>query len=183
MILKHKKLFTKEECELIIQQAKSNQDKDDVIWDISAKKYNGWHFLYKNENNRWVYDKLFQWLKEETGEEINKEKLIIDRMESPQFVHQYSKGDFFIRHKDKVLNNTFYRKYNFGIQLSDDYDGGELVVWDENDIEHIIPKKVGTALFYNSELAHEVRTITDGIRYAFIFILDSDYIEKNKSII
>lgn len=183
MILHTKKLFTKEECEKIIKLAKSNEDKDDVVWDIAAKKYEGWHFNYRNENNRWVYDRLFDWLSEETGEKVNKVKLIIDTMECPQFVHQYSKGDFFIRHKDKMPNNTFYRKYNIGIQLNEDYGGGEFVVWDKDENEYTAPKEIGTALFYESELPHEVKAITNGVRYAFILILDADYIENNKSII
>ena len=124
-MIHHKKLFTADECLEIIRLAETNNDKDDVVWDIVAKKYNGWHFNYSNPNNRWVYHRLFNWMNSITGEEILYNKLITNSMESPMFVHRYSKEDFFIRHKDKVPNNTFYRIYNFGIQLSDEneYEG------------------------------------------------------------
>ena len=43
------------------------KDKDDVVWDIIAKKYNGWHFYYKNPNNRWVFDRLFELIQAPTS--------------------------------------------------------------------------------------------------------------------
>ena len=184
-MIEYKKLFNKEECQLIIEQSQLNEDSKPVVYEIDAKRYDGWHFYYSNPKNRWVFDRLFEWLKEITGEEIIKERLIEDKMESPMFVHSYKQGQYFIRHKDKAPNMTFYRKYNFGIQLSDkdDYEGGELVCWDKNNNEFTFPKEIGTALFYDSELDHEVKLIKSGIRWSFVLILDSYYLKKENKLI
>ena len=179
-MINYKPLFTPEECKEIIRLAETNQDTNPTSHEYEAKKYFGWNFDYADPNNRWVYERLFTWLKEATGDEINRAKLIQNERKSPMFVHKYSDGDFFIRHKDKMPNDTFYRIYNFGIQLSDeaDYEGGELVCWDHEENETVFPKEVGTALFYSSELAHEVKPILKGNRYSFILILDADYVKK-----
>ena len=178
-MIHYKQLFTQEECDSIIKLA---QSMEDVNWDIVAKKYNGWYFNYC-EANSWVYNRLFEWMKEITGEIVDLDKLEKNAMESPMFVHRYKKGDFFIRHKDKMPNNTYYRIYNFGIQLSSDYEGGELLAWDDHENEYVFPKDTGTALFYSSEYAHEVKPITSGERFSFILILDSDYIKKENKLI
>ena len=92
---------------------------------------------------------------------------------------QYNKGCYFKRHQDRIDFNpkTTDRQQTLIIQLSDenDYEGGELVV---RDI--IANKSKGNMVLFDSNEWHELKELTNGIRYCLVTWLKADdYFKKN----
>ena len=70
----------------------------------------------------------------------------------------YEEGSFYRRHKDQFKNNS-NRKYSLINYLNNNWveeDGGQLLVYQNETVQHISPQSQ-TAVFFNSdELEHEV---------------------------
>jgi predicted 2-oxoglutarate/Fe(II)-dependent dioxygenase YbiX len=60
------------------------------------------------------------------------------------------------------------RRYNLGIQLNEDYEGGEYVCFGPNDEKIIISKEIGTGLAYHCSVPHEIKKITKGERWSIV---------------
>jgi len=91
-------------------------------------------------------------------------KLIIDYnfgIEGPHYFTSYSQGSFHSKHKDFGTYNGVNRQKVITIQLSDNYEGGDLIINGE-----IAPKSLGTAILYNGDDIHEVTEITKGHRFS-----------------
>jgi SM-20-related protein len=77
----------------------------------------------------------------------------------------YEKGSFYKKHKDVHLKNS-PRRFTFIHYLNENYqanDGGELVIYPEKEQPVIIQPKLGTTVFFFSEiLAHEVKLAQKG---------------------
>lgn len=79
---------------------------------------------------------------------------------------KYQEGDSIQKHIDKGSDfpdpNKFTRDavYNINIRLNENYEGGEFFL-DDN----LFFKPVGEIYHYNSDVYHEVKKITQGIRY------------------
>ena len=93
-------------------------------------------------------------------------------------LHKYSKGDSFMKHKD--YNEKWpNRRWNLGIQLNENYRGGEYICYDTNDKEILLSKEVGTAIAYDASTFHEIKEIVDGERWSIVLtILKKDILEK-----
>ena len=106
---------------------------------------------------------------------VNQENfdMILKFVEDFQFSeYNGSQKSFYSKHRDCEDSSRFenfvdIRKLSFSIQLTDenDYDGGELIFYDNNE-EIIAPKSKGTIIFFNSNILHEVKPIKKGIRNA-----------------
>jgi predicted 2-oxoglutarate/Fe(II)-dependent dioxygenase YbiX len=93
-------------------------------------------------------------------------------------IMKYEKDCFFERHIDRYSesesNHDFL--YNINVRLNDDYKGGEFYL---NDSPY--QKPVGEIYHYKSTEYHEVKRITEGIRYTAIFYIRERDVIKDKS--
>ena len=185
------KIFTKEECDLIISYANPEMDikkyfnfTETVTAKLDNNKlkmgfktsYNVF-VLLNDETNKWFFDKLTNWFEKTSNIKLNNENKI-----SYCTLHRYDIGDRFVKHVD-ITEGFERRRYNIGIQLNDNYEGGEYVIWDDNENEIIISKETGTALAYHGRLFHEINKITEGERWSIVMPLNDFNIIEKKSLL
>ena len=148
------KLFTHEECEMIIslnhepkgysQIFRDNRDYEE--WLIDSNKFN---FLLKN-------------LKSEFKIKSLPDGRII----------KYKVGNYFSLHKDRYsLHPDRYK--TLIIQLSDNYEGGVLEVNNK-----VVDKSSGNCILFDSSDWHSVSAITQGIRYSLVFWLEKIHLNE-----
>lgn len=132
----------------------------DVKW-ISLNKDTNWLFkkiidkiLNVNQHN---FDMQLKWMEDLQFSEYTEEK----------------KG-FYSKHVDcgdkrSAGNYVDIRKLSFTIQLSDEeeYEGGDLVFHLNNE-EKLAPKSKGTIIFFESDMLHEVKPVTKGVRHSLV---------------
>lgn len=142
------------------------------------KKYNVWDIPINEETN-WFYDRIYNWFTNVSGVKIDK-NIYFNNTQSAHKLHQYVVGDRFDLHIDKNENNLD-RIWNLGIQLNSEYQGGNYVCYDDNNVQLNISKKVGNVVAYNSDVLHEITEIIEGVRYSLVIKIHSwELIEKNK---
>ncbi len=182
--------FTNIECDTIInlsneykdygfkyQWYRDNYDKNNRknINEITSFQ----SFLIPNDSNtNWIFNKIEYFFEEVTQIKFKKSINVCQ-------LYKYSYGDKFYKHIDL---NTFFpkRRWNLGVQLNEDYEGGEYLCWNglnEDDSVKIIPKNTGTICCYHSRQLHEIKEITKGNRWSLVIKIDSDFIYEKKSII
>jgi predicted 2-oxoglutarate/Fe(II)-dependent dioxygenase YbiX len=89
---------------------------------------------------------------------------------------QYDEGDVFSQHTDNIKE----RIYVTGIQLNEDYEGGEYIFYEESGL-NIINKKIGNCYISSALVSHEVKTITKGVRYSLVAFIERNSItDKTK---
>jgi PKHD-type hydroxylase len=93
----------------------------------------------------------------------------------------------FKKHKD-IGNDEFTNKRyrTLIIQLSnfDDYDGGDLIIWDENEVtETICSKEIGNMILFPSKLSHQAKPVTSGTRYVMTFFLTNEHFNLKNTLI
>jgi PKHD-type hydroxylase len=126
-----------------------------------------------NPDTNWLYKKLISQI-----HKVNQENFdyILKFVENLQFT-EYNEGQqgFYSKHDDcgnssRLENFVDIRKLSFTIQLSnpEDYEGGELVMYNNADKEFIVPKTKGTIIFFQSNILHEVKPVKKGTRYALV---------------
>ena len=186
MIFKESVIFTKEEVNSILSYM---DDEEDISFTI---KYNG--ILYKNgskgtskrldftEENEWIFEKIKKWTSELNMGLIWKSKPYAT-------FRRYRVGDFFIKHTDDLNSDSVAKKrgvrvLTIGIQLSDvnEYYGGDFLIWD-NETEISVDKKIGNIVMYSTNVPHEVKEITKGIRTSLILFATDNNVKFNKSLI
>jgi predicted 2-oxoglutarate/Fe(II)-dependent dioxygenase YbiX len=181
------KIFTKEECQTIIQYHKKYTelegwfpskliDGQRIKSNQNLMSYEVYTILNNNETN-WFYDKLINWFSEVSEVKIDKTfKTLICTL------HRYTIGDHFTKHID-LIKGYEERRYNLGIQLNDDYDGGEYITWDDSGNEIIINKEPGTALGYHCRIWHEIKEITNGERWSIVMPIEKSQIIQKLNLI
>lgn len=187
------KIFTKEECERIIEFSKiytdlpfrekeKNLDKenhriDQLVKKLEDKKFgkffNVWDVV-NDKNSEWMFNKLSNWFSNISGIQLTDKKI------EGCALHKYSKGDLFMKHCD--ITNTFSnRRWNLGIQLNDGYMGGEYILY-QGEIQKTLNKEQGTALAYKSDIEHEITEILDGERWSIVLSLSNEYVIEKRNL-
>ena len=125
-------------------------------------------------NQQGVYDLIWPYMQgANIGAEWNFE---ISAAEDYQ-ISKYEVGDFYSTHMDclgtnstkwiqndnSILHNKT-RKISMSLILNDDYEGGELILFDVGAMK----QEVGTMIFFPSFLPHEVTPVTKGTRYSLV---------------
>jgi len=190
------KIFTKEECDKIISYQNvyldlifrskepsidlENRRIDNVGMVVKGKKlgkfFNVWDIVNDAESE-WMFKKLFNWFSMVSKIECNP-----DIKPYGCSLHKYSKGDSFTKHID--LNTNFPdRRWNLGIQLNEDYTGGEYICYDKNNNEIVLSKEVGTAVAYNSTTLHEIKEIHSGERWSIVVPVWKNYLLEKKHLL
>ena len=187
-------IFTKEECEKIIAY---KEVYTDLIWrslepaiDFENRRidhhthtkggkkfgkfFNVWD-IQNDSNTLWVFERLLKWFNSVSNIDIDIEGAKKIRGGS---LHKYSKGDLFQKHMDLVIGHE-NRRWNLGIQLNEEYNGGEYICYN-NDNEILISPKPGTAVAYDATTYHEIKEITAGERYSLVICVTTDIIIEKK---
>lgn len=139
--------------------------------------------LPRNEETNWLFQKLLNWFTSATG--VTTKDYTNSPVEDPikellLTIQGYSEGDRFDRHIDIQPGVYSDRRYNVGVQLNDDYQGGEFVVWNEKEEEIIIPKEAGTAVAYDIRFWHQIKPITSGTRWSIVFPILKNFITTKR---
>lgn len=167
MFIKQKILFTKKECELIIDLSKINNQN----WQSKDRKYNSHTIEYLIETD-WIFTKLKMFFETETDIKVLKMKKGIH-------FHKFTKGNWFGRHND-IRDG---RVYVIGVLLNDTFEGGDFKLY--NPEEQTLNKITGNAYVFNVEIDHEITPILDGERYSLLWFLQKEHInfKTTKSLI
>ena len=96
-------------------------------------------------------------------------------------VVRYDEGGLIARHTDTNINHPD-RRFAICIQLSEDYEGGDFLVWTGDDPEYF-RKDIGNVIVLDNNAEHEVTRVTNGQRYSGVVFLDNADIDENKSAI
>lgn len=179
------KLFTESECQSIISLAEPIITTSDDSYDVdtgrvtysteSFKKSYNVSIVNNNQKSAWIFGRLLKWFSEKTKITLKNGITL-----SGGLIHTYSIGDCFEKHVD--INDEFIsRRYNIGIQLSNDYEGGDYNYWIGNQV-YSFSKVPGTAILYPVDLLHEVTEIKEGNRISFVTHIDKSLL-KPKSIL
>lgn len=135
-----------------------------------------------NEDTFWLFKKLRDWLEFKTTKKLlpcSLEKGIVSRVLT---IQKYSVGDKFEKHLDITTSPPYKnRRFNLGVSLNSDYEGGEYILYYNDDQEYIFDKKLGNAIGYDISYFHEVKEITKGERWSLVYPLyQNDFIEEKK---
>ena len=172
MILQQKILFSKEECDYIINLSKElDEDKPygykDVVNNENLKiSYSVW-VINRNNKTQWIFDKIHTYFENKTNLKIKKE---LEKI----YIHKYIEGQQFEKHADTLYKTQIH---NVGVCLNNDYDGGELVLYNP---EEQLPKELGNIYTFSSQRIHEVKKIIKGERWSIIGFLHIDNINFSK---
>lgn len=160
MTIFEKKLFTKSECKKIIELQKTNKR----FWNFNDRNYIS-ESIFFEENTKWIFEKLNNFVSDNI-------KFELVEMKKEIHFHEYGKDSFFDAHHDGVN----FRIFSVGVILNDDYEGGDLILYDTNN-EYIVKKKVGNVFCFDSKIKHEVTKINEGTRYTLIYFIESHNIK------
>jgi len=142
---------TNKKGKMSFEQYKINSDVD-TDWFIKIIK----NFIYENT-------KIF----------VNEIKLDVQ-------ILKYTINSQFPKHRDSdntiPTNPNQQRLFTIGILLNEDFEGGDLIVYDNK--KNYLKKTTGNSYIFESSLEHEVTKITSGIRYVLVAHLRSKEVQK-----
>ena len=173
-MLKQSILFTKKECDYIIQL--KNQYPllgDNGRWDeFDDFRYKFYSLEYSTDID-WIIKRMCDYFEKEMN-------LHIFHRPTKLNLHHYTIGDEFGKHID---TGSPIKEWNVGIILNEDFEGGDYIIFDENDNPISIDKKIGNVCIFQSQIPHQVTPITKGERWAIAMFIHKFRMSQNKSII
>lgn len=166
-------ILTSEECQSIIDMNNGFSPSKVIYNDAKGKTSN-----YRTSYDCWIRTS-------DTIRDLLLPKLSKYNITSlpPHFnILKYEIGQEFKKHRDSGLNEqTTKRIKTLIIQLSDNYKGGELVIWDDDKI--ICDTTIGNMILFPSKLLHQAKPVLEGIRYSMVYFLKPEHFNITKSII
>jgi PKHD-type hydroxylase len=160
--------FSKEECQTIINIAKDKgliKGKSKRESDVRDSKIS---WLYPIDNMDWVFRRVT-----DITLNLNERFFKFDLFginEGFQFTNYEAPSGKYGKHVDRAINMCV-RKLSISIQLTnpDEYEGGELKLYDGDDNEaNVMDKKQGTLIIFPSYVLHEVMPVTKGERNSLV---------------
>jgi len=160
--------FSKEECERIINIAKNKgliKGKTKGESDVRDSKIS---WLYPtDENIEWVFRKVT-----DICLNLNERFFKFDLFglnEGFQFTNYVAPSGKYGKHIDRSINIPI-RKLSISIQLTNpqEYEGGELKLYDGGEGGTIMDKTQGTLVMFPSYVLHEVMPVTKGERNSLV---------------
>lgn len=161
MLLKQKQLFSKEECDLIINLSKINFQN----WNKFDRSYNS-YAIENTENTNWIFDKLKKYVESEN-------EIKIKTIKKQIHFHTFVKGDWFGKHND-VRDD---RIYAVGVLLNDNFDGGDFKMYNPNEV--VLNKIIGNTYLFDVKIEHEITEILNGVRFSLLWFLQTKNIKFN----
>lgn len=162
-------LFTKEECEELIEyRNSSNQYRGNGGYpnrsDISYKQWT----IYRNDKIEFLFKRIIDFIQ-------NKFNVVVTDFNEESWIYRYEVNDGYVMHRD----NVFDRRFTIGVQLNDGYNGGDLMI-NYNNERIIIKKDIGNCYIFESQLLHGVSPITRGERFNFLTFIHNRNIKYDK---
>lgn len=162
------------ECDAIINMGKdkwspSLSDKGSIIQKVRKSKQINPNVL----KGEWLYDitkRCFLKHNIEITADILKEVQII----------KYEVGDYIVKHQDTQgydsIGDSLSRYFVLNIILNDEFEGGDFLYYDINDNATKIENKAGNGLIFRTNILHEVKPVSNGVRYSFsVFLHPTDF--------
>ena len=168
-----KNFLTEKECSEILEYSLKNLKLYDARVGMNLKinkelRKSSISFTDYNERFPYIEKKLIEQLSEVIkvkGYQINLEN------KKYQFT-KYDKGQFYGWHTDSTTNPEFINRYcSIVIQLSNQYEGGDLEMIDTNESGEktiIFEKGIGNLFVFLSKIPHRVTEVTEGTRYSLV---------------
>ena len=161
-------LLTKDECDYLINYKSNGIKRSDGGYpnrtDVNYKQWT----INRNEDLEFLFNKVISF----TEEKFN---VKITNFNEDAWIYQYEINDGYVMHTDNILN----RRFTIGIQLNNEYEGGDLMV-DYNGKRIIVNKEIGNCYIFESFLLHGVSPIISGNRYNFLTFMHSYNLKANK---
>jgi hypothetical protein len=170
-LIEQKILFTKEECEYLKSLFSDGDFKRSQVGDNKSDS--------EYSSKRTSYDIFLPFGVDTKNVLFNKLKKI-GIVETPYSfsVLRYDIGQQFKKHRDNggAHGKKYEKRYKTVIiQLSneDEYEGGDLVIYNNNE-EVTASKEIGNTIIFHSSLEHELKKLTNGRRYCVVFWLEKE---------
>jgi PKHD-type hydroxylase len=174
-VVVYRDVFSKEECEALIEIFKGDEVVADFM-DEKEGKYLSFIELHKTSCVQHYYDRMFACVTR-----ANKENFKFDPslyLAENMYINKYSAEDKNYRgwHVDGVFSdNPYYssRKLSAVVQLSDplSYTGGELEFMEYHDPKEIISHQ-GTVVIFPAFEWHKVTPVLSGDRYSMVMFVN-----------
>ena len=124
------------------------------------------------DNTRWLFKKIIDKIIDVNSKNFDLQLKFVEDLQFSEYTEE--KRGFYSKHRDCGLKRSLdnyvdIRKLSFTIQLTDEneYEGGELIFHLDKE-EKKAPKSKGTIIFFESEIVHEVKPATKGIRHSLV---------------
>ena len=153
-------LFSKKECDKIIEIHKVNSQK----WKNNDREYKSFSIIL-NEETEWIFSKMKIFFEEET-------KIVMENIKNEVHFHVFDTNDWFGIHNDTRDNRLF----SLGVLLNDDFEGGEFNLYHQGK-EIVLEKKVGNTYIFDVAISHEVKPVSKGIRYSLIWFIQNNHVK------
>jgi hypothetical protein len=167
-MIHQKILFTKEECEYLINYKNNGVYRNNGGYknrnDISYKQWT----IFRNNDLDFLFDKIISFA------EISF-NVKIENFKEESWIYQWEVNDGYVMHRDNIKN----RKFIIGVQLNDEYVGGDLMVDCGNEIS-IVDKTIGNCYTFESATLHGVSPIISGNRFNVLTFFPTYNIKYNK---
>jgi hypothetical protein len=162
-------LFTEKECNDIINlKNKYPLLGDNGRWD----EFDNFKYKFYSLNG---YDDIF-WIRKRMCDFLENEKsLKLISKPDKLNLHHFTKGDEFGKHIDTGIP---LKEWNVGIVLNTNFEGGDYIIYDENDNPIIIDKKVGNVSIYQSQIPHEVTPVLSGERWSIAMFITTIHLQE-----
>jgi PKHD-type hydroxylase len=147
--------------------------KNTNIGDVPRMRQSILKWIELNPNTSWLYKKLISQIHKVNQENFDYILKFVENLQLTEY-NENQQG-FYLKHNDsglasKLENFVDIRKLSFTIQLTnpEEYEGGELILYVNNQQPFTAPKTKGTIIFFESNIQHEVKPVKKGIRHALV---------------
>jgi PKHD-type hydroxylase len=160
--------FSKEECQTIINIAKNKGLVKGTTKGESDVRDSKISWLYPLDKMDWVFRRVT-----DITLNLNERFFKFDLFglnEGFQFTNYEAPSGKYGKHVDRATN-SIVRKLSISVQLTnpEEYEGGELKLYDGDDNEaNIMEKAQGTLIIFPSYVLHEVMSVTKGERNSLV---------------
>jgi PKHD-type hydroxylase len=157
------KAFSEEEIELIEEISKKYENKSATTFgDSGSYRTSDIKWLDESDETRWIYDRFKEAIAVANEEQF---EFTLYTAESLQYTEYDSeKEGHYNWHIDIGEGEYAGRKLSVVLLLNDDYEGGELEIWERG----FVPKGKGNLFIFPSYLLHRVTPVTEGIRKSLV---------------
>lgn len=164
-----KKLFS--DVALIPEQRATTVASDDSSIRSSIVKW-----IPQNDQWSWLYDKMIN-----MASIANTALWNFDLHTAPEQIqfteYHASQGGHYGWHQDIGPGMLSLRKVSITVQLSgpEDYQGGDLQIWQGGDSPIDAPKGKGTVVIFPSYMMHRVTKVTSGVRRSLVLWVGGEH--------